>query len=57
MLSLDECRRHLGPCSDLSDEELVLLRDALYRLAEVAVEQTRCQRLPRMELEPCTKRQ
>lgn len=37
MLSLEQCRRLLGPGCELSDEELERLRDELYALADIAV--------------------
>jgi len=39
MLSLDECKRTLGPVAEkLSDEEILDIRDALRELAEIAWE-------------------
>lgn len=39
MLSLNECRRTLGPVGEsLSDEEVLEIRDALRALAEIAWE-------------------
>jgi len=39
MLSIEDCREHLGSDGkDLSDEELEKLRDSLYQLAELALE-------------------
>jgi hypothetical protein len=37
MISLDECRKLLGPTCELSDEELERLRDDLYALADIVV--------------------
>jgi len=39
VLSVERCRRHLPPGLDLSDTELEAIRDALYAVAEVAVDQ------------------
>ena len=39
VLSLEKCRRSLPPGVDLSDADLEAIRDALYAVAEVAVDQ------------------
>lgn len=36
MLSLQECRKILGPACTLSDSQLECLREALYALADIA---------------------
>lgn len=36
MLSLDECKKYIG--NELSDESIVAIRDAIYSLAEVALD-------------------
>jgi hypothetical protein len=36
MLSLDECKKYLG--NELSDETIVAVRDAIYSLAEDALD-------------------
>jgi hypothetical protein len=38
MLSLEQCRKLLGPGCKLSDSELEALRDQLYGLADIAIE-------------------
>lgn len=38
MLTLEQCRKLLGNDCSLSDVELEALRDAMYKLADVAVE-------------------
>lgn len=38
MLSLDKCRKILGPKCTLSDTELERVRDELYGLADVAID-------------------
>lgn len=37
MLSLQECRKYLGPTCTLSDSDLELFRDSLYALADIAM--------------------
>jgi len=37
MLSLDQCRRVLGPECQLTDAELERLRDEMYALADIAI--------------------
>ena len=39
VLSLEKCRRFLPPGVDLLDTDLETIRDALYAVAEIAVEQ------------------
>lgn len=36
MLTLDECKKYLG--NELSDEDIVAVRDAIYSLAEDALD-------------------
>ena len=38
MLSLECCRKHLGPKNNVPDEKLVTLRDQLYCLAELVLD-------------------
>ncbi len=39
MLSIEDCREHLGnDGKDLSDEELEKLRDSLYQLSEIILD-------------------
>lgn len=38
MISLDECRKVLGPECKLSDSELEVMRGQLYGLADIAIE-------------------
>ena len=38
MLTLEQCRKVLGPECKLSDSELEALRDQLYGLADIAIE-------------------
>jgi hypothetical protein len=44
MLSLEQCRKVLGPAAPLSDETLTALRDQLYGLASVVIEQWEAKR-------------
>lgn len=39
LLSTDRCRKAIGPTCDLGDSELEQVRDQLYALAEIVVDQ------------------
>lgn len=38
MLSVEECREFIGDSSDLSDEQIVELRDALYEFGDIVLD-------------------
>lgn len=46
MLSIDRCRKLIGPSCGLEDSEIELVRSQLYALAEIVVDQLERRPLP-----------